>query len=72
MAELYKEIAASGGLAYETDMQVKLSAEGPMAALFNRMGNVVLSTAIISVETGTLSDDLFAPPANYKLISRKY
>jgi hypothetical protein len=53
-------------------MQIKLSGEGPMAALFSRMGNIALSTAITTVETGALSDDLFAPPADYKLIPRKY
>jgi len=72
MAELYKEIAAIGGLAYETDMQIKLSGEGPLAALFNRMGNIGLSTAVTDVQTGALADDLFAPPAGYKLIPSKY
>lgn len=71
MAELYKEISASGGLAYETDMQIKMSGEGPMAALLSRMGNTAVSTAITTVETGALSDDLFAPPADYKLIPKK-
>jgi len=72
MAELYKEIAAIGGLAYETDMQIKLNGEGPMGALFSKIGNIALSTAVVDVETGALSDDLFAPPAGYKLAPSKY
>jgi len=71
MAEMYKAIAASGGIAYETDMQVKVSGEGPMAALFSRMGNISVSTAVVSIETSALSDDLFAPPPGYKLNPRK-
>lgn len=71
MAQVYKEIAASGGIAYETDMQVKLSGDGPMGALLARMGNISVSTAVRTVETGALSDDLFAAPADYKLNPRK-
>jgi hypothetical protein len=71
MAEMYKAIAASGGIAYETDMQVKVSGEGPMAAVLGRMGNMSLSTAVVTVETGALANDLFAPPADYKLNPKK-
>jgi hypothetical protein len=71
MAEMYKAISASGGIAYETDMEVKVSGEGPMAALLGRMGNMSISTAVVTVETGALSDNLFAPPADYKLNPRK-
>jgi hypothetical protein len=71
MAELYKQVSASGGIAYETDMQIKLSGEGPMAALLSRMGNIAVSSTVVSVESGALSDDLFAPPADYKLNPRK-
>jgi hypothetical protein len=71
MAQMYKEISASGGIAYETDMQVKVSGEGPMASLLGRMGNMSVSTAVVTVETGALSNDLFAPPADYKLNPKK-
>jgi len=71
MAELYKQVSAIGGIAYETDMQVKLSGEGPMAALLSRMGNIAVSSTVVSVETGALSDDLFAPPADYTLNPRE-
>ena len=42
-----------------------------MAGLFSRMGNISVSTAVVTVETGAISDDLFAPPPDYKLNLRK-
>ena len=66
MAEMYKQIADIGGIAYETDMQMKMGGSGPMA-LFGRLGNVSLNTVVTGVETTPLPDDLFAPPAGYKL-----
>ena len=72
MAEMYRQLAEAGGIAYETDIQMKMGGGGgPMAGLFARMGNVTMSTRIDSVETGPLSDELFAPPAGYKLNSKK-
>jgi hypothetical protein len=71
MAEVYKQISASGGVAYETDMQVKISGEGPMSALMGKLGNTSISTLVTDVQTGPLSDDLFAPPPDYKLNLKK-
>lgn len=71
MAEVYKQIAASGGVAYETDMQVKISGQGPMAGILARMGNMSFATTVADVQTTALSDDLFAPPAGYKLNPKK-
>jgi hypothetical protein len=53
-------------------MSMKMGgASGPMAGLFARMGNVSFSTKVDAVETGALTDELFAPPAGYKLNSKK-
>jgi hypothetical protein len=71
MAEMYNQLAAAGGIAYESDMQMKMSGDGPMAALFSRMGNVSFNNTVTGVEAGALADDLFAPPAGYKLNSKK-
>lgn len=75
MAQMYKEFAEAGGIAYESEMQIKMGAGGggggPMAGLFAKLGNMTMSTAVQSVETGALSDDLFVPPAGYKLNSKK-
>jgi hypothetical protein len=72
MAEMYRQLAEAGGIAYETEMQLKMGGGGgPMAGLLARMGNMSFTTRVEAVETGPLSDDLFAPPAGYKLNQRK-
>jgi hypothetical protein len=73
MTELYKQIVDIGGIAYETDTQIKMSGSGnnPLGGLLARMGNVSISTAVSSTETTALADDLFAPPAGYKLNPKK-
>jgi hypothetical protein len=71
MAEMYKQLAEAGGIAYETDAQMKISGGGPMAGLFAKMGNVSFNTKVTSIATDPLADDLFAPPAGYKLNNRK-
>jgi hypothetical protein len=71
MAEMYKQIAEIGGIPYETVVQIKMGGSGPMAGLLARMGNVTMTTTVDSVETATLADDLFAPPAGYKLNQKK-
>jgi hypothetical protein len=42
-----------------------------MAAVFSKMGNMTMTTTVDSVEVGPLADDLFAPPAGYKLNQKK-
>lgn len=71
MAEMYRRMAEIGGIPYQTDMQIKMSGSGPMAAVFSKMGNMTMTTTVDSVEVGPLGDDLFAPPAGYKLNQKK-
>jgi len=75
MAEMYKQFAAIGGIAYETNMQVKLGMDGadagPMAGILAKMGNIEIQTLVDGVETTPVADDLFAPPAGYKLNSKQ-
>jgi hypothetical protein len=71
MAEMYKQMAAIGGLPYESDVQVKMSGSGPLAAMLSRLGNITMTSLTDSVETTALADDLFAPPAGYKLNPKK-
>jgi len=71
MAEMYRQIAAIGGIPYETNLQVKMGGGGPMAGVFAKMGNASMSTVVDSVDTGSLSDDVFAPPEDYKLNSKR-
>ena len=72
MAQMYKELADTGGIAYETEMQIKMGGgSGPMAGIMARMGNVTVTSLVDTVTVGPLADDLFAPPAGYKLNQRK-
>lgn len=71
MAEMYRQLASTGGVPYETEMNVSISAEGPMAAVMARMGGMSMTTTVQSVDTSALDDALFTPPAGYKLVSKK-
>jgi hypothetical protein len=71
MAEMYRELVATGGIPYEQEMNVKMGGDGPMAAMFAKMGNITSTQTVQSVETGTLAADLFAPPAGYKIKEQK-
>ena len=44
---------------------------GMMGGLMKRMGGMSASTEVESVETGALADDVFTPPAGYKLKPQK-
>ena len=76
MAEMYKQLAEAGGVAYETEMQMKMGISGggggnPLGGLLAKMGNMTMSSKVESIETAALADDLFAPPAGYKLNPKK-
>ncbi|HKH70656.1 MAG TPA: hypothetical protein VKA59_04860 [Vicinamibacterales bacterium] len=46
-------------------------AGNPLGVSLARMGIMSMATAVRSVETGALNDDLFAPAAAYKLNQKK-
>lgn len=71
MAEMYRQMIETGGIPYEMTMNIKMGGSGPMAGLMAKMGNVSIVTTVEGVETGPLADDLFAPPAGYKLNLKK-
>jgi hypothetical protein len=71
MSEMYRQFAETGGIAYETDVQIKMSGGGPMGAIMGKLGGMSSKSTIDSVETGPLGDDLFAPPAGYTLKPQK-
>jgi len=68
---MYKQMAEIGGIPYETNVQIKMSGSGPMAAILSKLGNVSMTSTIDAVEVAPLADDLFAPPAGYKLSPKK-
>ena len=71
MAEMYEQFAAIGGIAYETEHAPQTrdggGDGGPMAGILAKMGNIEIQTLVESVDTAPVGDDLFAPPAGYKL-----
>lgn len=71
MSEMYGQLAATGGIPYEQEMNVKMAGEGPMAAMMSKMGNISTTTTVQSVDTGAVAADLFAPPAGYKIKEQK-
>ena len=74
MAEMYRQFAEIGGIAYETNVKINMSmgsGGGPVGGFLAKLGNIETTTTINSVETGPLADDLFAPPAGYKLNPKK-
>jgi hypothetical protein len=71
MAEMYKELAATGGIPYEMEMNIKMSGDGPMAGMMAKMGNISSTSTVQSVDTATLAADLFAVPAGYKIKEQK-
>ena len=71
MSEMYKQLAATGGIPYETTTSIKMSGDGPMAGMMAKMGNISSTSTVESVDTATLAADMFAPPAGYKLNQKK-
>jgi hypothetical protein len=71
MAEMYRQLVATGGIPYEQEMNFKMGGEGPMAAAMSRMGNISMTQTVQAIETGALAADLFATPAGYKLKEQK-
>ncbi len=71
MAEMYRQLLATGGIPYEQETNFKMGGEGPMAAAMAKMGNISMTQTVQSVEPGTLAADLFTTPAGYKVKEQK-
>jgi hypothetical protein len=74
MTEMYRRLAEAGGIAYESDIQITMKtvdASNPLSGLLGKMGNVQMVSTVTDVNTASLSDDLFTPPAGYKLKPKK-
>jgi hypothetical protein len=67
MAQMYGEFAKLGGVPYESQTSLRISGEGTLATLMAKMGGVTMNQTTESVDTAALADDLFTPPADYKL-----
>ncbi len=67
MAQMYTEFARTGGIPYETLMDIKPEGGGAMGGLMAKVGSMQTTTNTDLVETGPLADDLFQVPADYKI-----
>ncbi len=71
LTEMYRQLADTGGVPYEMTFEIKMSGEGPMAAIMSRMGGMSSTTTVQSVDAGAIPDTMFAVPTGYKLNPRK-
>jgi hypothetical protein len=71
MMEMYRQMAETGGVAYETEINIAMQGDGPMAAMLKQMGGMQATTKVDSITTEALADALFAPPADYTITPRK-
>lgn len=71
MAEMYRQLAQTGGVPYETEMQIKMAGDGPMAGLMAKMGGLSAASVVESVDTAAIDAAMFAPPPGYKLNQKK-
>jgi hypothetical protein len=72
MAEMYRQFAEIGGLAYESNIQIKMGGGGGLlGGMMAKLGNMSSQSVVDDVQTGPLADELFAPPAGAKLNNRK-
>lgn len=67
--EMYKALATAG-LPLASDIALAFKGEGMMAAIFERMGSMTVSSTATSVSTDDLPDSLFEPPAGWKIKER--
>lgn len=71
MAEMYKQLSATGGVPYETEMNIKMTGDGQMAAMMAKMGGMTMTSTVQSIETAAVPAAMFAPPADYKINEKK-
>jgi hypothetical protein len=65
MAKMMKTWA-DAGLPLSSDVAMSFKGEGMFAQMMNKMGSGKMVSETTKIDTGTLSDDLFAVPAGYK------
>jgi hypothetical protein len=70
MAEMYRQMAAIGGLPYSSEIQIKFAGSGPMAAMMEKMGGVSMTTTVTAVATDPIPDSTFEVPAGWKVTNK--
>jgi hypothetical protein len=57
---------AENGISLGSDMTMTFTGEGMMAQMMQKMGGGKLTSEATKIETGSIADDVFAVPADYK------
>ncbi len=70
MMTLYRTMAEKG-IPLESRQTIKLSGDGPMAAVFAKMGGGEIFSTVKSVSDDPIADDVFTVPAGYKIKRQK-
>lgn len=66
MMALYRTMADKG-IPLESKQVIKLSGDGPMAAVFAKMGGGEINSTVTSVSADPIAADVFTVPAGYKV-----
>lgn len=67
--QMYRALAGAG-MPLASDIGLSFQGEGMMAAIFERMGSMTVSSTATSVSTAELPGSLFEPPAGWKIKER--
>ena len=70
MTEMYRAFSQAGGIAYQSEMEMKFEGSGMMASMMNKMGGMTTSTTLTAVSTDPIPDEKFAVPAGYKVVNK--
>jgi hypothetical protein len=57
---------AEAGVPLSSDMAMSFEGDSPMAQMMSKMGSGKITTEATKVETGSIADDVFVVPADYK------
>jgi hypothetical protein len=69
--ELYRRIAALGGMPYAIDLAFKFEGTGAAISLVNKMASGTFFTASTAIGTDPISEEVFAVPAGWKTITKQ-
>ena len=70
MDKLMKAMSEVQGLTYLTEMTINIEGTGQIADMMKQMGAMKVTTKVNSVNTDTLSEDLFKVPDGYQVIKQ--
>lgn len=65
-AQLYKAWAEAG-VPLSSSITLKFDGGGMMAGLMNKMAGGAMTSEVTNIDTASIADDQFAPPAGYKV-----